>query len=315
MNSFWKGKNVFITGISGFVGGAFARHILSCGANVTGLIKDINKNNGDILKNCNIVIGDITNCKLARDVIASNEIDIVYHFAATSIVRISALNPVSTYETNIMGTVNILDAVRYSGRKIKVVVASSDKAYGDHDKLPYVETYDLRPKNTYDTSKACMDLIAQSYAHNYGLDVVVTRCSNIYGPYDLNFSRLIPNTILRLLNGQTPTVYEDIEKMEREFIYIDDVIDAYAAVLELNAPSDVYNIGGTGPKKIMDVIKLLCELTNSKVEYETLRRNVLFLEIEKQFIDSTKLCNAVGWMPKTELRDGLTKTIEWYKTL
>lgn len=313
MDNFWNGKNVLITGISGFVGSSVARHLLGEGAKVVGLVKDVNRNHGDVLEKCTMVIGDVTDYRLMCETIAAHEIDVIYHFAAFSIVRISARDPMSTYYINVMGTVGLLEAARNVGRCKNIIVASSDKAYGDHEELPYVESHALIPKNTYDTSKACMDMIAQSYAHNYDMPISVTRCSNIYGPGDYNFSRIVPNTVLRALAGTPPMLYDDIEKMEREFIYIGDVVEAYD-LLGRNPQRGAFNIGGTGPVRIRDLTKLICELADRPdLEPTIVKREASFKEIGKQYIDASKLKAAVGWVPRTPLQLGIAETVGWYK--
>lgn len=318
MDNFWKNKNVLVTGINGFVGSSVARNLISQGANVTGIVKDINAAHSDLLQRCNIAIGDITSYNFLCNVISSNEIDVIYHLAAYSIVRISANDPLNTYNVNVMGTVNLLEAARNVGRCTNIVVASSDKAYGDHDILPYTEEFALQPKNTYDTSKACMDMISRSYAHNYNMPISVSRCSNIYGPGDMNLSRLIPNTIRLVLNNKRPMLYNDIENMEREFIFIDDVVWAYDLVgRDPNALKGMaFNIGGTGPKKIRDVVDSICKLIGKPdIEMDIVKRDSAFKEISKQHIDATLLNKKTGWIPLVGLDNGLDLTIQWYKKL
>jgi CDP-glucose 4,6-dehydratase len=318
-NNFFKGKNILITGISGFIGINLAVKLLNLGANVTGIIKDLNSANSNILSSCNIVVGDVNDYMLLCDTIARNEIEIVVHLAASSIVKIAATDPYNTYKTNIMGTVALLEAIRNVGTKVKsIVVASSDKAYGDHDMLPYVEDFSLQPKNTYDTSKACCDLISRAYASNYDMPISVSRCSNVYGPGDFNFSRLIPNSIRRILDGEKPVIYRDIENMTREFIFVDDVIDAYLAVIHDQLTSKhlvgkAFNIGGTGGYKINEVISKICDLMGKeKDQFDVKEREKYFKEIEKQYISAKFLKETTGWEPKTSLEDGLNQTIQWY---
>lgn len=314
MNNFWEGKNVLITGISGFVGSSVARHLTNQGARVTGLVRNINRHHGDLLERCNIVIGDVSDYRLMCDTISFNEIDVIFHFAAFSIVRVSARDPMSTYQSNVMGTVSLLEAARNVGRCAGIVVASSDKAYGDHEELPYTENHPLVPKNTYDTSKACMDMIAQSYAHNYGMPITVTRCSNIYGPGDYNFSRIIPNTCIRVLNGLQPILFDGVENMEREFIYIGDVVDAYDKIGQAQLSGEVFNIGGTGAVKIGDLVKMVCELSGKpELEPIIVNRENVFKEITSQYIDASKIQSVLGWSAKTPLHEGLATTIEWHK--
>lgn len=309
-----EGKNVLVTGVSGFVGSQLTKDLVVQGANVTGIVKDLNRNHQDILANINLVVGDVTDFDLLRNVISANEIDVIYHFAAYAIVRISARDPMTTYDVNVMGTVALLEAARQVGKCQAIIVASSDKAYGDHSVLPYTEEHPLLPKNTYDTSKACMDMISQSYAHNYGMPITVTRCSNIYGPGDYNFSRIIPNTIRRVLSGQPPALYSDIEKMEREFIFIDDVVAAYEALAPISHSGEAYNIGGTGPVMIRDLATTICGLAGKPdLEPVIIPREPQFKEIQKQYINSSKLFLKTGWHPKVNLTEGLRRSIDWYE--
>jgi len=315
----WKNRHVLLTGGSGFIGSALAHRLIQLGADVTLLIKDLNSRIvPDVIGECTLKFGDVTDSDFVRDAVSSSEAEIVYHLAANAIVRISAKDPMTTYGTNIMGTVSVLEACRNIG-VARIVCASSDKAYGDHDILPYREEFSLQPMNTYDTSKACMDVISRSYEHNYDMPVVVTRCSNVYGPGDYNFSRIVPNTIRRVLDGKPPELYEDVEKMEREFIFIDDVIDAY---LLLGDPElsirGAFNIGGTGPAKIRDITSLICMSAGrpdliSKTIIK--RRETGFKEIDRQHIDAGKLYKATGWKALTSIGQGLNTTVKWYEEL
>jgi len=319
----WKNKNVLITGINGFIGTALARRLLLEGANVSGLVKEIS-HAADILYhgNCKLFTGDICDYTTLSEIISLQEIDVIFHFAAFAIVRSSSKDPMSTYRINVMGTVNVLEAARNVGRCKSIVVASSDKAYGDHEELPYTEDFALQPKNTYDTSKACMDMIARSYAHNYDMPICVTRCSNVYGPGDMSLSRIVPNTIKLILDGKGPMLYSDIESMEREFIYIDDVVEAYlklgtgyCALKPIKAPQgEAYNIGGTGPVKIYDLAAKISELMGSKKKPFVSRRDPLFKEIQRQYIDASKLLTIHAWKPQIDLDEGLKRTVEWYKS-
>lgn len=316
MSEFWKGRNVLITGINGFVGSSVADRLLGFDANVTGLLRDFNHKHGGILSNCDIFLGNITDYKLLTEIIASKEIDTVFHFAANAIVRIAANDPLNAYDINVMGTVALLEACRNVGRCRSIIVASSDKAYGDHEILPYNEkTHGLQPNNTYDTSKACVDMIARSFSTNYSMPVCVTRCSNIYGPGDHNFSRIIPNTIKKIIENQRPVLYSDIEKMEREFIYIDDVVDACLLLAEnpAKATREAFNVGGTGPVQIRELVKKIGSLMGKDdIDIEIKQRDPLFKEIARQYIDASKLESAVGWTPKVKLNTGLVKSVEWY---
>jgi len=311
-----KGKNVFVTGAGGFIGSALVRQLVEEEANVIVLTRNFNGRQRFGLSRTTVYEGDVSNYNLVRDIISSHEIEYIFHLAASAIVRIAARDPVSTYQSNVMGTVALLEAARVSGRCKKIIVASSDKAYGDHERLPYTEDMALQPNNTYDTSKACTDMIARSYAKNYDMPVCVTRCSNVYGPGDKNISRIIPNSILRIQRGEAPILFSDVSQMEREFIYIDDVVDANIA-LALSGPQtngQAYNVGGTseGAIQIDDLIRIIAKMMNSNVEPEIVKREPVFKEIKKQFIDSTKLRQETGWRPLVSLHDGLAATILSY---
>ncbi len=308
--SFWTGKRVFVTGAGGFVGGAIAQRLYDLGAEGTCLTR---RSGHNPVEGAETVVGDVSDYALMRDLISSREIEYIFHFAANAIVRISARDPLSTYQSNVMGTVALLEAARNVGRCKKIVVASSDKAYGDHEKLPYVEDMPLQPKNTYDTSKACCDMIARSFAHNYDMPIVVTRCSNVYGPGDRNTSRLIPNSIKRIMEGLPPTLYSDISAMQREFIYIDDVVSACLLLgsSEKETNGKAFNVGGTGAHSIESVIRLILSVMESDLKVEIVERESIFKEIKSQYIDASEL-EKLGWFPRTSITDGIIQTANWY---
>lgn len=315
MNDFWQGRSVLITGITGFVGSSIAQRLLNEGAEVTGIVKDVRGDERGFMHRCNIALGNITDYDLLRSTISRYEVDTIFHLAANAIVRVAAQDPFSAYDVNVMGTVALLEAARNVGKCRSIVVASSDKAYGDHADLPYRETLALQPKNTYDTSKACMDMVARSYAQNYRMPVCVTRCSNIYGPGDRNFSRIIPNTVAKILDGKKPVLYRSIERMEREFIYIDDVVDAFVrlALAGGTVAGEAFNVGGTGPVKIRDLVEKIAALMGKPdIGVEIKDRDEVFKEIERQYIDATKIKECVGWEPMTSLDVGLSKTVDYY---
>jgi CDP-glucose 4,6-dehydratase len=312
----WNGKSVLVTGASGFIGAAVVETLIALGARVVSLVRnDGYEYKTNSLEGSFVYRGDVSDYNLMCEIISTNEIEYIFHLAANAIVRVAARDPMSTYRANVMGTVALLEAARNVGRCKKIVVASSDKAYGDHDVLPYVETMALQPRNTYDTSKACTDLIARSYAHNYDMPIVVTRCSNVYGPGDPNQSRIIPNTIERINRGERPILYSDVSVMEREFIYIDDVVDACLrlALSDQKTNGQAYNVGGTGAHSVQSVVEEILLLMESTLTAEIVPREPVFKEILKQYIDATKLTEATGWKPQTTLSTGLLKTIAWYQ--
>lgn len=314
-----KGKNVLVTGAGGFIGGALTNRLVEEGMNVVCLVRSFNGAKRFALSRTTMYEGDVSDYNLMRSIISSHEIDYVFHLAASAIVRISARDPVSTYQTNVMGTVALLEACRVSGRCKKIIVASSDKAYGDHDVLPYIESMALQPHNTYDTSKACTDMIARSYAQNYDMPICVTRCSNVYGPGDQNISRIIPNSIARIMRGEPPMLFSDVSEMEREFIYIDDVVDANIALALSGARTngEAFNVGGTpdGAIKIDTIVRVIANMMGSELEPEIVQREPMFKEIKRQFIDSSKLRFETGWAPSISLHRGLESTILHYREL
>lgn len=305
-----KLKNILVTGAAGFVGKAIADRLHDLGANVVGIVSDLNHKSPWCAE-----VADITNHDKMRDLVSRYEIDIIYHLAAYSIVKTAAKDPLSTYKVNVLGTVSVLEAARQVGKKgIRVIAASSDKAYGDHEILPYKETFPLLPKNTYDVSKACADLISQSYVGNYGLDVIVTRCSNIYGPGDTNYSRLVPNTIRRCLLGKGYQIYNDVAEMYREFIYIDDVVNAYVLLADYSGNEKVFNIGKNEMTNVGNLAKLIADICQTNLG-EVIEREGSFKEIKKQSIDASLLMKETGWEATTDLIDGFSKTVDWHSKL
>jgi len=295
-----------ITGINGFLGSALATHL----KDVVGLIRDKNwKFKGEQLTHCSLVYGDVLDLELLKRVINDYEVTTIYHLAAQSIVKLANSNPLDTFKTNVIGTANVLEAVRQINPKIKVVCASSDKAYGVHDELPYLETMDLRASDTYSTSKACGDLVAQTYAKTYGLDVNVVRCANIYGPGDLNLSRIIPNTIIKNLKAQLPVIYSDVKHFKREFIHVDDVCRAYMTIAEKGQAGECYNIGDEEVHEMIDVIYKICELMNVPQVCDVVERP--FKEIPEQYLSADKL-KKLGWKKQIDFESGLKKTIDYY---
>lgn len=308
-------SRILITGASGFLGSQLARNLFHDGHTVVALERDLNPKSCDPFAE-HIVRGDINDFSLLRRVVADYEVEHVYHLAAQSIVRICASDPVSAYQANVMGTVNLLEAIRTSGMNhIKsVVISTSDKAYG-HAPVPYKEDTPLMPKYTYECTKACQDIVGQNYFHNYGLPIKIARCSNIYGPGDPNWSRLIPNTIRRALSDQQPQLYSDVAKYVREFVYIDDTIDAFKLLSTHGNPGQAYCIGGTDSAMIQDLIETILRLCKkSHLGIELIDKPAAFKEIEQQFIDGTKI-KALGWKPQYSLERGLTETIEYYREL
>jgi CDP-glucose 4,6-dehydratase len=242
--------------------------------------------------------------------------DVVFHLAAQTIVGVARESPLETLEVNVRGAWNVFEACREHGTS-RVVFASSDKAYGSSPELPYREDFPLRAAYPYDASKAAADIIARSYANAYGLPLAVTRFANIYGGGDLNFSRLIPETTIAVLDGRPPMIRSD-GSPERDFLHVDDAVSAYLAIEAAlgrgEARAEALNAGGERPHSVREVVDLIAAAADTGVEPEYLGTGTPDGEIDRQYVDSTKLRELTGWSPQVELADGLERTLEWYET-
>lgn len=309
-------SNILITGINGFIGRALAaeHYHFSNGDNIIGVGFDQHLDFGDVPCH-HYVSGDMRDYSFVRRVVGDYEVNTIYHLAAQSIVRICANDPVSAYHINVMGTVNLMEAVREVGKNTvtSIVVSTSDKAVG-HAPSPYTEETPLNPLYTYECTKTCQDIVARNFFHNYGLPVVVARCGNVYGPGDPNMSRIIPRAMSNLLKGQQPVLYSGVTDYVREFIYIDDVIDAFMLLSKSGKRGDAYCVGGTTPIKILDLMNLIIEISGIDMEVKIEEKNDLFKEIEVQYLSAAKL-NALGWHPEVSLKEGLHRTFNYYKQL
>jgi CDP-glucose 4,6-dehydratase len=242
-------------------------------------------------------------------------VDSVFHLAAQTIVGTANSSPLPTFETNIQGTWTLLEACR-QGSVERMVFASSDKAYGPHEQLPYTEDAALQPIFPYDVSKAAADLIARSYWHTYELPVAVTRFANIYGGGDLNFSRLIPEAVTAVLDRRRPVIRSD-GSPERDFLYVEDVAAAYIAIAGTLAggkgAGEAFNAGWGKPNSVREVLELICEVAGSDIEPDIQGTGNPDGEIDRQYLASTKIREVTGWEPRVELREGLSRTLEWYR--
>ena len=242
--------------------------------------------------------------------------DAVFHLAAQTIVGVARKSPLETFEVNVRGAWNVFESCREHG-VARIVFASSDKAYGASPELPYREDFPLRAANPYDASKAAADIIARSYANAYGLPLAVTRFANIYGGGDLNFSRLIPETTIAVLDGRPPVIRSD-GSPERDFLHVDDAVSAYLAIEAAldrgGARGEAFNAGGERPHSVREVVDLIAAAADTGIEPEYLGSGTPDGEIDRQFVDSTKLRELTGWSPKIGLPNGLERTLEWYGT-
>ncbi len=317
---FWKNKTVLVTGFEGFLGSHLTRQLLSLGAKVVGL--DIRVNRKETIlseldyKKLIVVKGSVTNYKLIGDTLDKFGIDIVFHLAAEAIVGRSLKKPLNTFSSNIKGTWNILEACRHSPRVKAVVIASSDKAYGAHRKLPYKEDYALCGKHPYDVSKSCADLLAHSYFHTYGLSVVITRCGNIYGPGEYNFSRIVPDSIRRIISNK-PVVIRSDGNYTRDYVYVDDIVYGYLLLAQtlqkLNLAGKAFNLSAESPITVLELVKKICAIAGKHTECKIL--NKAKYEIRDQYLSAGKAREILGWQPKYTLESGLKKTIRWYNDL
>ena len=318
--SFWKGKSVLVTGATGLVGSWLVNDLLKEGARVTALVLDSDPSSqlirsGDIEK-ISVVNGNLNNSQDVTRAMFTNECSTVIHLGAQTIVGTALLDPLSTFESNIKGSWNLLEAVRQSKGLVKsVVVASSDKAYGESENLPYTEDQALHGDGPYDVSKSCTDLLAQSYGNTYNLPITIARCGNIYGGGDLNWSRIVPGTIRDLVAGRQPVLRSD-GTFVRDYVHVDDVVSGYLKLAEVsqskNINGEAYNFSRDEPLNVMELYKQICLATLGKyVEPKVL--NTAKSEIKDQHLNSAKAKNALGWSSQVSLESGLARTVDWYK--
>ncbi len=259
--------------------------------------------------------GDLRDAEGTESLLRETSPDAVFHLAAMPIVGDANASPLPTFRANVEGTWNLMEACRRCdvGR---VVFASSDKAYGPHEELPYTEEGALQPIYPYDVSKAAADLIARSYWHTFELPVAVTRFANIYGGGDLNFSRLIPETVSAVLDGRSPVIRSD-GRPERDFLYVEDVAGAYLAIdtalADGRAAGQAFNAGWGKPNSVREVVDLICELSGADVEPDYRGEGNLSGEIDRQYLASEKIRAVAGWAPEVDLREGITRTLDWYR--
>lgn len=313
-------KRALVTGGHGFVASNLARALLERGDSVTVLDRPGRRASGLILQGIapevELVEADLRDSGVVGPTLESGEFDVVFHLGAQTLVGRAMADPVATFEANVRGTWTLLEACRRA-EVPAVVVASSDKAYGPHDDLPYREDMPLRPASPYEASKAAADAIALSYWPAYRLPVAVTRFANVYGGGDLNFSRLIPEAVAALLDGRRPMIRSD-GRPQRDFLYVDDAVAAYLAVEhEVGAGGPAagraFNAGGERPHSVGEVLQTLADVAGVDIEPEYRGAGNPVGEIDRQYVDSTRLRELTGWRPQVELRDGLLRTLEWYR--
>jgi CDP-glucose 4,6-dehydratase len=316
---FWLDRPTLVTGATGLIGGWLVQHLRNQGADVVCIVRDWVPNSELVRKrlidNVNVVRGDVSDQQLIERTLGEYEVDTVIHLAAQTIVGIANRNPVSTFQTNIAGTWSLLEACRRSPTVKQIVVASSDKAYGSHEVLPYTEDATLRGRHPYDVSKSCADLIAQSYAATFGLPVGITRCGNFYGGGDLNWNRLVPGTIRSVLRGQRPVVRSD-GLFVRDYFYAEDGALANMLLAEKLAEDsslhgEAFNFSNEVQVTVLDLVNRILSLMDCELEPDV--RNEASNEIRHQYLNAAKARKLLAWRPLVTLDEGLKRTINWYK--
>jgi CDP-glucose 4,6-dehydratase len=323
MSGRYDGRTALVTGAQGFIGSWLAERLLDEGAKVVALRRDVpalSRFRLDGLEaRCDVVQADLDDYASLLRILNEHDVGLVFHLAAQTIVGTANRSPLSTFETNVRGTYTLLEACRATGvvgNPVQaVVVASSDKAYGEHDELPYREDFPLQPDYPYDVSKACTDLIARSYAATFELPVAITRFANVYGGGDFNFSRIVPDTIRALIRGDRPVIRSD-GTPERDYMYVEDAVDAYLAVAESLERRELrgraWNAGNGKPVAVKELVERLIRAAGSDVEPEVRGDGKPAGEIDRQWLDSTAIRDELGWRPRWGLDDGLAATHRWY---
>lgn len=319
-NEFWQDRPVLVTGGSGLLGGWLVKRLLHGGADVVCLLRDWVPQSelvqSGLFDHVKVVRGDVRDQALLERVLGEYEVHTVFHLAAQTIVTIANRNPVSTFESNIQGTWSLLEACRRSPKIAQVILASSDKAYGDQTNLPYDETTPLQGQHPYDVSKSCADLIARTYAVSYGLPVAITRCGNFYGGGDLNWNRIVPGTIRSILRGQRPIIRSD-GSFVRDYFYVEDGAAAYTLLAEKLAENpdlagEAFNFSNEIQVSVLDLVENLLQITGSDLKPQVL--NEVSNEIKHQYLSAAKARQLLGWTPQFTLTEGLARTLTWYKS-
>jgi CDP-glucose 4,6-dehydratase len=315
--TFWENKNIFITGCTGLLGSWLTESLVSKNANVIGLVRDsVPKSRfyqPGIRNNVVTVQGEIEDYFLLERIINEYEIDTVFHLAAQTIVTLANRNPISTFKANIEGTWNILEACRRSSSVSRIVVASSDKAYGDQPVLPYDEKTPLEGRHPYDVSKSCADLICRAYFETYNLPVCLTRCGNFYGGGDLNFNRIIPGTIQSVFHHRRPVIRSD-GSPKRDYFYIRDGVEAYLHLAQKmdnkKIRGEAFNFSTESPCSVLEIVQKIIDIMGSDLKPEILNRATN--EIQDQYLSAKKAKKMLDWVSKYSIDNGLKETIEWY---
>lgn len=317
---FWQDRPVFVAGASGLLGSWLIKRLLELHADAVCLVRDWVPQSelvrAGTIERVRVVRGDLEDVSLLERILGEYEIDTVFNLAAQTIVPIANRNPLSTFESNIRGTWSVLEACRRTPTVKQIVTASSDKAYGEHSRLPYTEEYALQGTHPYDVSKSCSDLIAHAYAATFGLPVGITRCGNFYGGGDINWNRIIPGTIRSVIRGKRPIIRSD-GRYVRDYFYVEDAVQANILLAERLANDrrlygQAFNFSNEQPMSVLDIVNLVLKLMRSELKPEI--RNDATGEIREQYLSSAKARRILGWRPIFTIKEGLERTIEWYRT-
>jgi len=316
---FWQDRPTFVTGATGLVGSWLVRRLVEAGADVVCLVRDWIPQSElvrvGLLERVKVVRGDVCDQGLLERALGEHEIDTVFHLAAQTIVGIANRNPLSTFQTNIQGTWAILEACRRTPSVKQIVLASSDKAYGDQEKLPYDELMPLQGSHPYDVSKSCADLLAKTYAVSFKLPVAITRCGNFYGGGDLNWNRIVPGTIRSIVRGQRPVIRSDGSYI-RDYFYVEDGANAYMVLAEALASraelrGEAFNFSNELQMPVLDLVRSILRLMKSDLTPDI--RNEASNEIVHQYLSAAKAQRILGWSPLFNIEEGLRHTIDWYR--
>ncbi len=317
---FWLDRSVLVTGATGLVGSWVVKALLARQANVVALMRDwvptCELVRSGVLGRISAVRGDVRDHDLLERIVAEYEVATVIHLAAQTIVGIAHRAPLSTFETNIMGTWNLLEACRRVGGVGQIIVASSDKAYGEQAALPYDEATPLQGRHPYDVSKSCADLLAQCYYHSYGTPVVITRCGNFYGGGDLNWNRIVPGTIRSVLRGQRPIIRSD-GTLVRDYFYVEDGAASYLLLAEAlgqdpSLAGEAFNFSNESPVTVLELVGQILTLMDAQ-HLEPIVESRPLREISHQYLSARKARERLGWSPQFDLQTGLQRTIAWYR--
>ena len=320
VSPYWMGRKVFVTGCSGLLGSMLTHELIDRGAEVVGLMRDWVPSSrlvsdGTVNK-MTLVRGDIEDIEVLERALSEYEIQTVFHLAAQAIVGTANRNPIPTFKSNIAGSWNLFDACRRVPSVEAVVVASSDKAYGTPDKLPYDESMPMNGCHPYDVSKSCTDLLARTYHATYGLGVCITRCGNFFGGGDLNFNRIIPGTIRSALEGQRPVIRSD-GTMVRDYIYVRDVVDAYLMLAEAMEDSSIhgeaFNFSTECNYNVLELTQRVLQVMGQS-DLEPVVLNEASNEIQDQYLSAEKARTVLGWKPRYTLDEALAETVDWYRS-